>query len=125
MGHVSLAIAEKAPMAKFIVQDLEETVEQGRKELPPAMKDRVTFQTHDIFTPQPVEADIYLLRIVLHDHPDANALQILRSLIPALKNGARIIVNDIAIPEPNVLHRIEERFVRYAAKIHPLIIPSV
>ena len=108
-------------MAKFVIQDLEKTVEEGRNSLPSDMKTRVTFQVHDIFTPQPVEADIYLLRIVLHDHTDENVLKILRNLLPAMKDGSRIIINDITVPLPNGMHRIEERLIRCAARSLQLI----
>ncbi|WEW59435.1 O-methyltransferase [Emydomyces testavorans] len=108
-GHASIAIAAKAPEAKFIVQDLESVVEQGRANLPDQLKDRISFQTYDYFTPQPIHADIYLLRFILHDHPDDKAIEILKNLVPALKHGSKIILNDLVLPEPNTLTPTEER----------------
>ncbi|KAL1987596.1 hypothetical protein VTN96DRAFT_3196 [Rasamsonia emersonii] len=111
-GHASIAIAEKARDATFVIQDLATVVEQGKKSLPEGLKSRFTFQEHDFFTPQPVVGDVYLLRFILHDHPDAVATQIVKNLVPALRKGSRIIINDGVLPEPNTLPRVEERIAR-------------
>ena len=37
-------------------------------------------------------ADIYIIKLILHDWPDNEATQLLRSLVPALKPGARVVV---------------------------------
>ncbi|KAL4780293.1 S-adenosyl-L-methionine-dependent methyltransferase [Aspergillus varians] len=111
-GHACIAIAEKAPEATFIVQDLAGVIEQGRKTLPESLNDRLSFEEHDFFTTQPRSADIYLLRFILHDHPDASAVNIVKSLVPAMQNGSRLIVNDGVSPEPYTLPRAEERIAR-------------
>ncbi|GAD92073.1 hypothetical protein AN5415.2 [Paecilomyces variotii No. 5] len=112
-GHACVAIAEKkAPDATFIVQDLPTVVEQGKKALPEGLQPRFSFQGHDFFTPQPITADIYLLRFILHDHPDAISRQIVKNLVPAMKKGSRLIINDGVLAEPNTLPTIEERISR-------------
>ncbi|KAL3472043.1 S-adenosyl-L-methionine-dependent methyltransferase [Aspergillus californicus] len=111
-GHACVAIAEKAPRATFVVQDLAGVVEQGIRALPDELATRITFEEHDFFTPQPQSADIYLLRFILHDHPDHVAIKILQSLIPAMKTGSRLIINDGVLPEPNTIPRGEERIAR-------------
>jgi hypothetical protein len=48
-----------------------------------------------MFEPQPVAgADIYMLKWILHDWPDAESVAILRALVPALKPGARVVFID-------------------------------
>lgn len=47
---------------------------------------------HDFFQPQPVQADVYVFKMILHDWPDAEAAKILRALVPALKPGARVLL---------------------------------
>lgn len=94
------------------MQDVEGVVEQGRSALPSALTERVTFQVHDFFTPQPVSADVYLLRFILHDHPDAQAVKILQNLLPVMKKGSRVILNEGVLPEPLSLGRSEERIAR-------------
>lgn len=47
-----------------------------------------------MFDPQPVAADIYMLKWILHDWPDAESVKILQALRPALKPGARVVFID-------------------------------
>ena len=47
---------------------------------------------HNMFDPQPISADVYLLKQILHDWPDVEAIKVLRALIPAMKPGARVIL---------------------------------
>jgi 6-hydroxytryprostatin B O-methyltransferase len=94
------------PKAKFIVQDSNTSaLEMGRRavETSPAdssMSLRISFQEYDFFTPQPVEADIYIYRHILHDWNDADSVKILGSLLPALKPGARVLISEGIVPAP-------------------------
>lgn len=55
-----------------------------------------------MFQPQPVVgADVYLLKMILHDWPDEDATKLLRALIPALKPGARVIFVEYVGAEEN------------------------
>ena len=113
-GKYSIALARSFPNLKFIVQDLPAVVRAvGTKHLVPSeLADRVTFMAHDMFKEQPVSADVYLYRWVFHDWPDAYVVKILRQLIPSFKPGARLIINDTILPEPNTLSELHERKVR-------------
>lgn len=73
---------------------------------------RVEFQAHDFFTEQPVKADVYLFRNVFHSWSDSRAIRILQALVPALKPGARIVINDYLLPEPGTMSHMKERAVR-------------
>ncbi|KUJ13969.1 putative O-methyltransferase [Mollisia scopiformis] len=111
-GDFMIAIAKKYPSWNFIVQDLASTIE-SRPELPPGLENRVTFMAHDFFTEQPVKnADVYFFRWIFHNWSDRYSLRILRSLIPALKPQARVIINDACLPEPNTLPIMAERSIR-------------
>ena len=113
-GKYSIALAQSFPNLNFIVQDLPAVVRAvgAKKLVPPQLADRVTFMTHDMFKEQPVTADVYLYRWVFHDWPDAYVVKILRQLIPSFKHGARLIINDTILPEPNTLSEVQERKVR-------------
>ena len=92
-GGVSQALARATKHLKFVVQDLEGTVAEGVKLLPPDLSGRVEFMAHDFFTQQPVQhADIYFFRFILHNWSDKYAAQILEKLIPAMKNGSRVVI---------------------------------
>lgn len=112
-GYVSFAIAEAFPNLNFIVQDTAgmrapDTIGT----VPEALQSRVQLTTHDFFTPQPIVADAYLFRMILHGFSDKYCVQILQALIPALKPGAKIFINDGGLPEPGSVGYIEERTVR-------------
>lgn len=116
LGHVSQALCEHNPLVKCIVEDTPDVVEQGRKSLPSSLQDRISFQAHDLFQEQPIkDADVYLLRLVLHDWSDKYSKMIIRSLIPALKPGAKVVVSDRVIPGRNEVHYLVEREARFVA----------
>ncbi|KAL2859608.1 S-adenosyl-L-methionine-dependent methyltransferase [Aspergillus pseudodeflectus] len=113
-GHVSIALAEAYPSLSFIVQDLEGAITSGAASLPASLQDRITFEVHNMFTPQTRQGiDVFYLRHILHDWPDDWAVKILKNLVPALKPTSRIIISDSVIPPPDQLHGLHERFVRY------------
>ena len=112
-GYVSFAIAEAFPTLNFIVQDTAgmRTPETIGK-VPDALQSRVQLTTHDFFTPQPVTAEAYFFRMIFHGFADKYCVQILQALVPALRPGAKIIINDGAMPEPGTVGYIEERTIR-------------
>ena len=111
-GHVSVMLAQSTPDLKFVVQDLPETIQGWENDVPDDLKQRFEFMTHDFFDAQPIEADAYLFRNIFHNWSDAHVVKILKATVPALKLGARIIVNDFVVPEPNTLPWTGERAVR-------------
>lgn len=85
-----------------VVEDLPEVTEKNLQRQPPEdLTSRIKYQAYNFFTEQPVkDADVYVFRTVIHDWPDSYAVKILRNQIPALKPGAKILINDICI-EPS------------------------
>lgn len=81
--------------------------------LPSAVASRISFQEHDFFQPEPVKgADVYLLRMILHDWPAKEATTILANIVPALKAGSRIIVMDSVLPAPGKIPATQESLLR-------------
>lgn len=112
-GQVSIGIARKFPEVKCIVQDLHETITGLEGRLPEDLKSRISGMEHDFMTQQPVKgADIYLLRWILHDWSDKYCVKVLQCLVPALKSGAKIVINDICIPQPGQLGIGADRSLR-------------
>ena len=112
-GSQCVAIAQNFPGLQFVVQDLPDSIEGAANDLPTDVCSRIKFMEHDFFTEQPVSADVYLFRIIFHNWSDANVIKILKSTIPAMQPGARIVLNDYLIPEPGTLPPTKEREVRY------------
>lgn len=109
-GHASIAVARRNPNMHFIVQDLPVVLDQTK--IPSDVSDRIDTAVHDFFEPQPVTADVYVLRQILHDWNDKYCLDILRALMPALKPGAKILCNDFLVPPPGVLPASQEKHIR-------------
>lgn len=88
-------------------------IETSQSQVPDSIRSRITFQGHDFFHPQPVrDADVYLLRMILHDWPREEAQKILSHLAASLRSGARILVMDTVLPNPGTVPVSEEALLR-------------
>ena len=116
-GQVSTAVATRYPKLRCIVQDMPATIAEGKAQMREELAERVTFMAHDFWEEQPVKgADVYYFRWIFHDWSDTYSVKILRNLIPALKKGSKVLINDICIPPPGVLSLQQERWMRLVTK---------
>lgn len=111
-GHVAVVIARACPKMHLVVQEIPEVVAKAKYEIPDDVADRVSMVAHDFFEAQPTSADAYLFRQIFHNWGDKHCISMLKALIPALKPGAKVIVNDLVLPPPGVLPPAAERGVR-------------
>ncbi|KAI0012378.1 putative O-methyltransferase [Xylariaceae sp. FL0662B] len=121
-GPTAQYLASLMPNAKFIVQDSNlAAMDMGRRivDADPSVRSRISFMEYDFFTPQPVSADIYIYRHILHDWNDADAAKILSSLLPALKPGAKILISEAIVPAPPAkrLNTLASKMVRYVSAV--------
>ncbi|KAF2848078.1 S-adenosyl-L-methionine-dependent methyltransferase [Plenodomus tracheiphilus IPT5] len=113
MGHSTMRIANGSKIDKFIVQDFTaEEVNHAKAALPKEFEGRIEFAEHDFFKPQTIHgADVYFFRWILHNWPDPECIVILKNLVPAMKKGARVIISDLLLPEPNTVpNRLNREF---------------
>jgi 6-hydroxytryprostatin B O-methyltransferase len=94
-----------APNAQFIIQDNNtDALDMGRKLVlrspDSSLRSRITFEQHNFFKEQPVIADGYIFRHILHDWNDADSVAILRALLPALRPGAKVFISEGILPDP-------------------------
>ncbi|XXG93998.1 hypothetical protein Hte_000249 [Hypoxylon texense] len=61
------------------------TIRDAEARKPADVGERVRYMTHDFFTEQP---------------SDKYAVRMLQALVPALKPGARVVLNDVVVPSP-------------------------
>ena len=82
---------------RLVVQDMKQQLDSvADADLPGVEK-----MEHDFFTPQPVkDAQVYYIRRVFHDWQDEEACKILRAVVPAMARDSRILISDMALPEP-------------------------
>lgn len=112
-GFISIALANAFPLLSFIVQDLPGMrTPSAIGTVPGTLADRLSLTTHDFFQPQPVVAEAYLFRHVFHAFSDKYAVSALQALVPALKKGSRVIINDYVLPPPGTVSRAEEKSLR-------------
>lgn len=129
-GFVCTALAARHPNMHFVVQDLGRMIASapdlsdvkdivtvyGKEEVvgTGVLGDRVKFMAHDFHAIQPVKgADIYFFRWILHNLSDKYALSVIRNLIPALKRGARVIINDHCLQEPGKESLWDDKIMRF------------
>ncbi|TVY85233.1 O-methyltransferase aurJ, partial [Lachnellula suecica] len=105
--HASLSLATTFPQLRLIVQDLPDTIALAQNTLssaPTSVRNRITCQAHNFFTVEPVVgANIYLLRMILHDWADEESISILQNLLPALvaNPSSRLLIMDTVLPVPS------------------------
>lgn len=114
-GFVSVALAKKWRNTKFVVQDLPKTVESAPSPIcdDECVAARIQLQAHDFFKEQVVkDADVYFFRWIIHNYSTPYAVQLIRNLVPALKPGARVVINDHCLRDYGVETPWDERLIR-------------
>ncbi|QKX63471.1 uncharacterized protein TRUGW13939_10641 [Talaromyces rugulosus] len=112
-GDIGVLLAKQFPDLGFIIQDLPEMITGASDTIPAEFKSRIQLQAHDFFTEQPVYgADVYFFRNIFHNWSDSRAILILKALVPALRQGSRLVINDYVLPEVGTMSLTKERAVR-------------
>ncbi|KAI6157185.1 O-methyltransferase-domain-containing protein [Pisolithus tinctorius] len=107
VGSVSIPLSKAHPHLKITDQDLPEVLEAARsvweKEAFEALREkRVEFLTLDFFKEAPVPGkDVYYLRHIIHDWPDAEAAVILRNISKAMEPHSRLLIHNYVIAGAN------------------------
>lgn len=92
-GHGLLleTVLKTAPNAKGILFDQSQVVEGAK------VSDRVTKVSGDFFKEIPVEADIYLMKFIIHDWNDEQSETILNNLAKHAKPGAKVLLVETVV----------------------------
>ena len=101
-GALLAAILRKQPGAQGILFDQPHVVAGARAVLDRAgVGDRVRIESGSFFEDVPAGADAYVLRRILHDWPDAEAIAILRRCRAAMQPEARLLLMESVVGPPN------------------------
>ncbi|KAJ3045592.1 hypothetical protein HDV00_009249 [Rhizophlyctis rosea] len=96
VGGLCMDLYEQYPELTFVVQDRPPVLEQAKgmwSERFPEYEKRVTLMPQDFMQENAVnDADVYVLRCVLHDWPSQIASQILTTLAASIPSTARILL---------------------------------
>jgi O-methyltransferase domain/Dimerisation domain len=104
VGQLLAAIMAATPTARGILYDLPHAVIDAQPLLRrQGNEDRVSVVEGSFFDRVPAGADIYVLKNVIHDWPDDQALEILRNVHAAANIGTKVLLIEFVIP----VHRRE------------------
>lgn len=100
LGDVSLALAKRFPNLKLVNQDLPKVIERAKVYWEQNGSDlikngRVILQGYNFFDPQPVKnADVYYLKVVLHDWHDAEVEMILANIKAVMSRNSKLMLQE-------------------------------
>jgi hypothetical protein len=101
-GRLLAGILEGNPHARGVLQDRAPVIEHARRALAhsPAGR-RIDLVPGNFFESVPAGGDLYTLKWILHDWDDERALRILKNVRQAMAPGARVVLIECVLPEPN------------------------
>jgi len=104
-GLISAILLEHRDV-RGVLFDQAQVLQDVAKLLVAEQLDRCRLCAGDFFASVPVDGDVYVLKRVLHDWSDADAVRILRACGAALRTNARVLVIDAVLkpgnaPDPN------------------------
>jgi ubiquinone/menaquinone biosynthesis C-methylase UbiE len=108
-GGLLSAALQAAPQASGILFDQPRVVENARRLLANrAVSDRIEFVAGDLFDTVPTDAELYILKQILHDWSDDKAQQILATCRRAMSAGSRLLVLEMIVePEAAFPKRLD------------------
>jgi hypothetical protein len=99
LGSLLVALLERWPRLRGTLVELPHVLERAAARLPAGLADRVTLHPGSFFDPLPSGADLYVLKHVLHNWRDADAIRILARCREAVtEDGGLWIVEGVLPP---------------------------
>lgn len=94
-----IGVLQRYPRMKGVLFDLPHVVERAGENLQHAgLSDRCERVGGDFFAEIPVQADLYLMRHIIHDWDDERAGLILKNIHRAMPDGAKLLVVEYVLP---------------------------
>ncbi|TFY78274.1 hypothetical protein EWM64_g5736 [Hericium alpestre] len=103
-GGVLIPVANTHPTLRLTLQDqlhvIEEAKQHFAQECPGVLNEkRISFVPIDFFKEPPVpNQDVYYMRMIIHDWPDAESIQILKNVRKAMGPQSRLLIHDYVLP---------------------------
>lgn len=104
-GHLLCHLLDAHPHLDGVVLDLPSVVEEESQHWAPKLgvEDRCTYLSGDMFDEVP-EADVYVLKWILHDWSDEECVRILSNIRDAAPADGRLFIVEAIIPGPQTPH---------------------
>jgi hypothetical protein len=115
-GQAAIELAKNFKNLLFVVQDSAMMIQGANSTASSEFQGRIKFMEHALFAPQTVKAPVYFFRMALRGLGDKYAVQILQAQVPVLQSGAKILIQEVVMPEPDVIPLWRARFARYVAR---------
>ncbi|WP_078291231.1 methyltransferase [Mycobacterium sp. D16R24] len=99
-GRLLSAVLGTSPQATGVLYDRPEVVASAPELLSRyGVRDRVQILSGSFFEGAPTGGDLYILKNIIHDWPDASALNILQNIRVAAERGATLLLVETVIPD--------------------------
>jgi hypothetical protein len=99
-GRLLAAILEATPTAQGVLYDLPQVVAGAATLLERhGVGDRVRIESGSFFEAVPAGGEVYILKLIIHDWPDMEAVKILRSVREATGPAATVLLVEQVIPK--------------------------
>lgn len=104
-GHLLCSLLKEHSHLEGTVLELPDVVEADDQLVAPKMgvEDRCRYVAGDMFETVP-EADVYLMKQILHDWTDEECKQILSTIRDSASTGARLFSIEFVVPDPETSH---------------------
>jgi hypothetical protein len=104
-GRLLAKILRKSPQSRGLLFDIDAVVEGAPAVLDDAgVASRCSVVGGSFFESVPSGGDIYVLKHIVHDWDDANALAILRKVRAAVSSSAKLLIIESVVPDDNREH---------------------
>jgi hypothetical protein len=104
-GHLLALMLGAAPAAKGVLLERETVVADAERQLRQAgVLSRCRIETGSFFDTAPSDADLYVLRRVIHDFDDEQAVAILSNVRRHMPGGATLLLQESVVPPGNTPH---------------------
>jgi hypothetical protein len=120
-GHFAMGLAQRYKDLHIVVQDMAEVIRGANAG---ELAHRVQFMPHNLFSSQTIFADVFFFRWVFHNWSDQHCVQIIKAQSPALRPGARMIIQEVFMPETGTVSHWKEsdsRYSLYVTNFHPVL----
>ncbi|KAF8164770.1 S-adenosyl-L-methionine-dependent methyltransferase [Crassisporium funariophilum] len=117
IGNITMQLAKAYPTLQLKLQDLPERIVQAKdvvwpKECPEAIQEqRIEFKPIDFLAESPIpDCNVYYLKNIIHDWPDADCIQILTGVRKAMAPHSRVLVQEYILQHANRVPDAESEF---------------
>jgi hypothetical protein len=99
-GALLAAILSRTPQARGVLAD-ERAFYLGAEDFlrRAGVQDRCTIDIGGLFEKPPAGADAYLMKHIVHEWPDAEALELLRNVRSAIRDDGKLLLMEFVLPE--------------------------